>query len=74
MDDIGGERGGIVRGVEDVVANIGFPFRRSQVFVWGGDIQLLPQGRNVLLMTLYGLMRIWLAGVMGQVTPTFSMF
>ena len=71
MDDIGGERGGSVRGVEDVVANIGFHFRRSQVFACGGDIQLLPQGRNVLLMTLYGLMRIWLAGVMGKVTPTF---
>ena len=41
MNEIGGEMGGRVRGVDDGDYNIGIPIRGYQVFVWRGDIQLL---------------------------------
>ena len=36
-----GERGGRTRGLAEGEAEIGVPFRRSQVFAWGSEIHLL---------------------------------
>ena len=41
MNEIGGERGGRMRGVGYGESKIGIPIRGYQVFVWRGDIQLL---------------------------------
>ena len=42
MNNIGGERVGRVKGVEDREYKIGVNIRRAQMFEWGGYIHFFP--------------------------------
>ena len=74
MNEIGGQREGITRGVEEGGENIEANLRRFQVFVYGCYIYLLPQVCKLLAMDLHGLMRMCIAGVRKQKTPPFKCF
>ena len=75
MNEVGEDRGGRRKELEERGAEIGFSISIYQVYLWTNMIHLLPKLWKCTPINLHELIHFWLGGEPHQMIPSlFSMF